>query len=188
MITLNTSSWSSAEAFDGIALAISVRASRYQTPGRFSTRPAANAIVIDPRDSARLAIDGFFGASGSRLRRVCLLSPRLIAPLQIPQATARDTAPATIEMIGLVVRWDVLTAPEDSSPRTIAMPAITLIVSPPARKPNSMRSGRGRARIRITPARSVGYTRRRERQQYQGHRIHARSLAVFARSGVIPSG
>ncbi len=103
MITLNTSSWSSAEAVDGIALAISVRASRYQTPGRLSTSPATNAIVIDPRDSARSAIDGFRGAVGSGLARRCLRRPRLIAPVAIPQATSSDSDPSTIETTGLVV-------------------------------------------------------------------------------------
>src|ERR1700733_5583629 len=103
MITLNTNNWSSAETVDGIALAISVRASRYQTPGRLSTSPATNAIVIDPRDSARFAIEGLCGADGSGFARRCLRRPWLMAPFAIPHATSSDSDPSTIDTTGLVV-------------------------------------------------------------------------------------
>src|ERR1700729_1995692 len=101
MITLNTRSCSNAEPVEGIALAISVRASRYQTPGRLSTSPAANAIATDPRDSARVVIDGVRAADGSGFARLCLRRPRLMAPLEIPHATSSDSAPSTIDTIGL---------------------------------------------------------------------------------------
>ena len=77
-------------------------------------------------------------------------------PLQTPQATSRDTAPTAMSTMGLFEELDLLAMSEDSRALRIAKPAATLMVTPPARKAISIRSGFALLKIRITPASNVG--------------------------------